>query len=269
MRLPVWATVLAIGLFSPAQGLELSKYELVDLTHAYSEETLYWPTSPSHFELKELAYGETEGGWFYSAYSLCTPEHGGTHLDAPLHFAAGGLASDQLPLSSLIAPGVVIDVSDKAAGNPDYRLTLDDVQSFEARYGRISSGAVVLMRTDWSKFWPDAKSYLGDDRPGDASRLHFPSFGADAARWLVEERQVALLGVDTASIDYGASRDFPVHRIAAAADVGGLENLRDLDQLPPVGFSVLALPMKIQGGSGGPARVVALVEKTASRTGTD
>lgn len=241
--------------------MELTDYRMLDLSHAYGEDTLYWPTAPSRFDREELAYGVTEGGWFYSAYAVCTPEHGGTHLDAPLHFAARGAPTDALPLENLIAPGVVIDVSDNAAADPDYLLTVEDVQDFESRHGRIPAGSIVLLRTGWSRFWPDAKRYLGDDTPGDASNLHFPSYGADAARLLVETRGVALLGVDTASIDYGASRDFPVHRIAAAEDVGGLENLTNLDDLPPAGFIVLALPMKIAGGSGGPARVVALVPK--------
>ena len=160
-----------------------------------------------------------------------------------------------------MAPGVVIDITEKAASDADYRLTAADVEAFEKRHGDIAPGTIVLLRTGWSRFWPDAKSYLGDDTPGDASNLHFPSYGADAARLLVETRQIALLGVDTASIDYGASKDYPVHRIAGAKNVAGLENLTNLKQLPPTGFTVIALPMKIEGGSGGPVRVVALVPK--------
>jgi kynurenine formamidase len=135
------------------------------------------------------------------------------------------------------------------------------VRSFEERHGRIESGTIVLMQSGWSRYWPDAMQYLGDDTPGDASKLEFPGFAADAARLLVDERQVAFLGVDTASLDYGKSQDFIVHRIAAAQNVGGLENLTNLAQLPPSGFVVIALPMKIEGGSGGPVRVIALVPK--------
>lgn len=244
-----------------ALGLDVRDYRLVDLSHAYDEETLYWPTSPSRFEKKELAFGETDGGWFYSAFSICTPEHGGTHLDAPLHFAADGIATDEIPLERLIAPGVVIDVSEKAAADRNYRLGEEDVLAFEERYGRISAGDIVLLRTGWSTYWPDAQAYLGDDTPGDASKLEFPSYGADAARLLVEERKVALLGVDTASIDYGRSKEFPVHRIAAEQNVAGLENLASLEQLPPSNFLIMALPMKIGQGSGGPVRVIAMVPK--------
>ncbi|MCP4333235.1 MAG: cyclase family protein [Gammaproteobacteria bacterium] len=256
--------VIVIGLIAgtvvlPAFALDLDEYQVVDLSHAYSSETLYWPTSPSRFELQELSFGETAGGWFYSAYSICTPEHGGTHLDAPLHFATDGLPTDRIPLENLVGDAVVIDVSEQAAADRNYRLTVDDVLSFEKQHGRIQPGAIVLLRTGWSRFWPDAETYLGDDTPGDASNLEFPSYGADAARVLVAERRVAVLGVDTASTDYGKSTDFAVHRIAAAQNVSGLENLANLDRLPPTGALIIALPMKIEGGSGGPARVVALV----------
>jgi kynurenine formamidase len=135
------------------------------------------------------------------------------------------------------------------------------VNAFELLHGKIQAGTIVLLRTGWSKHWPNVLDYLGDDTPGDASKLSFPGYGADAARLLVDDRRVALLGIDTASIDYGRSTDFPVHRIAGAENVGGLENLSNLDELPASGITLLALPMKIEGGSGGPVRVVALVPK--------
>jgi kynurenine formamidase len=246
---------LAVGHAS----LDLSSYRLVDLTHPFNEYTLYWPTAPSRFELEELAYGHTEGGWFYSAYRLCTPEHGGTHLDAPIHFAADGQTTDQVPLERLVAPAVVIDISAQVAADRDYRLTQADVESFEKTHGRIEADTVVLLRTGFSRYWPDPKTYFGDDTPGDTSNLHFPSFSFEAARLLVEQRRVAVLGVDTASIDYGQSADFQVHRIAAKHNVPGLENLTNLDQLPPTGAVVIALPMKVEGGSGGPLRAIALL----------
>lgn len=242
-----------------AQGIDLSKYTIVDLSHAYGPSTVFWPTSPTKFELERLSYGKTEAGFFYAANSLRTPEHGGTHLDAPIHFFEGGQTTEQIPLERLIAPAVVIDVTARAAADRDYRATSDDVLAFEKTHGRIETGTIVLLRTGWSRHWPNAKAYLGDDTPGDASKLSFPSFGADAARLLVEERGVAAIGVDTASIDYGRSTDFQVHRIAAAKNVPGLENLAQLDRLPPRGALVIALPMKIEGGSGGPLRAVALV----------
>lgn len=256
--------LLALALFAlPATAgeFDLSAFRLVDLTHAYNDQTVYWPTSPTHFEKTTLSEGQTPGGYFYSAYALCTPEHGGTHLDAPVHFAENGLTADALPLGNLIAPAVVIDVTTSAERNRNYRLTEQDVLDFEARHGVIEAGTIVLLRTGWSRHWPDVLAYLGDDTPGDASKLSFPGFGDQATELLVAGRGVVMLGIDTASIDYGASADFPVHRIAAARNVAGLENLTNLDELPATGTLLLALPMKIEGGSGGPVRVVALVPR--------
>jgi kynurenine formamidase len=243
----------------PAPPFDLASAEIVDLTWSLGPDTLYWPTSPSRFELEVLHHGPTEGGYFYSAHRFCTPEHGGTHLDAPIHFGEGKHAADEVPLERLIGPAVVLDVRALAAADPDYRLTPEAVHAWEAEHGRLPEGAIVLLHTGWSARWPDAARYLGDDTPGDASNLHFPSYGAEAARLLVAERGAAVLGVDTASIDHGPSKDFRVHRIAAAANVPGLENLKDLHRLPPRGAWVVALPMKIEGGSGGPVRVVALL----------
>jgi kynurenine formamidase len=250
----------------PLNALDLGEIQLVDLSHSYSEETLYWPTSPSKFEMEELAFGPSEGGWFYSSYSVCTPEHGGTHLDAPIHFAEGGLTTDEIPLNKLVAPAVVIDVSAMASADRNFRLRSSDVLAFEARHGRIAPGTIVLLRTGWSEHWPDAMSYLGDDTPGDAGHLQFPGYGADAGRLLVEDRKIAILGIDTASIDYGKSKDFIVHQIAAAQGIVNLENLTGLEQLPASGFYVAALPMKIAGGSGGPVRVVAMIPEKVQDT---
>ena len=259
MRIPHLLIAFIPGLLSAQTNLLSNR--LVDLTHSLNAQTLYWPTSPSTFKLDKLSYGRTEGGWFYSANAFSAPEHGGTHLDAPIHFAEGRQTSDKIPLESLIGPAVVIDISAKAAANSDYRLTREDVFAFERRHGRIRPGTIVLLRTDWSKRWPDRKRYFGDDTPNETSRLHFPSFGEGAAGLLVGDRKAKALGADVASIDYGQSKDFIVHRIAAERNVPGLENLTNLDQLPPTGASVIALPIKIEGGSGGPARVIALVPR--------
>jgi kynurenine formamidase len=259
-----WAlagTAVSTAAAPPAAPLDLRVHRIVDLTHAFDAHTLCWPTSPSRFELKTLHRGRTDGGYFYSSYALCAPEHGGTHLDAPSHFAEGRAAADQVPLEALMGGAVVIDVAAAAAADPDYRLRPADVTAWEARHGRIPPRSIVLLRTGWSSRWPDARRYLGDDTPGDASRLHFPGYGTEAARLLVHERRVAVLGIDTASLDHGPSKDFAVHQVASAADVPGLENLANLGELPPTGASVIALPMKIAGGSGGPLRAVALVPR--------
>ncbi len=251
------AAAAACGRARPAPDLATAR--VVDLTHPFDASTIYWPTSPSAFELRPLAAGQTPGGWFYSSNALCTPEHGGTHLDAPFHFAKDGRTADRIPVRELIAPAVVLDVRAKAAEDADYRLTAGDVRDWEKRHGPIPAGAIVLLETGWSARWPDRKAYLGDDTPGDASKLHFPSYGKEAAEYLVRERKVGALGVDTASIDYGPSQDFLVHRIANGANVPGLENIAHLDELPEWGAWIVALPMKIAGGSGGPLRIVALL----------
>lgn len=256
------AVLLAMGgsIFA-TQTIDLSKFTIVDLSHAYGPSTVFWPTSPKKFELEKLASGKTEGGYFYAANLFSMPEHGGTHLDAPFHFHESGLTTERIPLEQLVAPAVVIDVTASAAADRDYRATREDVLRFETANGPITRGTIVLLRTGWSRHWPHAKAYLGDDTPGDASKLSFPSFSEDAARLLVDVRGAAAIGVDTASIDYGRSTDFMVHRVAAAKNIPGLENLTNLDKLPARGALVVALPLKIEGGSGGPLRAIALVPR--------
>lgn len=242
-----------------APPIDLSHAELIDLTYAFDEHTLYWPNSPGGFELKRQAFGPTPGGYFYASNTFCAPEHGGTHLDAPIHFAEHGLTIDKLPLSQLIAPAVVIDITKKTASDADYRLTADDIKAWEKTHAKIKKGTIVLLRTGWGSRYGDRKAYFGDDTPGATDKLHFPSFGADAAKLLVNERHVAAIGLDTPSIDYGQSKDFIVHQIAMGANVPGFENVANLDKVPASGAWIIALPMKIAGGSGGPLRMVAVV----------
>jgi kynurenine formamidase len=232
----------------------------IDLTHTFDETTLYWPTSPSGFELKSLHHGPTEGGYFYSANVMAAPEHGGTHLDAPIHFAQGGTTTDQIPLARLVAPAVVVDISKAAAEDPDARLSVSDLEAFEAEHGAIAAGTIVLVRSGWSERWPDRKRYMGDDTLGDATGMHFPGISQQAAEALVS-RQVAAVGIDTASIDYGPSQDFVAHQVLMGADIPAFENVANLDRLPARGFTVIALPMKIGNGSGGPLRIVAALPR--------
>ena len=259
MRKLLLAALVLAGCATARGPADLEHSEIVDLTYPFDEHTLYWPNSPSAFELKQLAHGMTPGGYFYASNLFCAPEHGGTHLDAPIHFAEHGLTADAIPLRQLIAPAVVIDIASQSAANPDYRLTAADVSAWEARNGAIAPGSIVLLRTGWGRRYPNRKQYFGDDTPGATDKLHFPSYGEESARLLVGERHVAALGIDTASIDYGQSTDFIVHRVAMAANVPGLENVANLDKVPERGAWVVALPMKIGGGSGGPLRVVALL----------
>jgi len=253
------ALLVAIALVpATAQGLDIAGAKVVDLTHPIDANTIFWPTEAKTFELTEEHKGITERGFFYAANRFCTPEHGGTHIDAPYHFSQGGESVAEIPADRLIGPAVVIDVAAKAAADRDYTLQSEDVTAWEAAHGRIAAGSIVLLRTGWSSRWPDKRAYLGDDTPGDASHLHFPSYGAEAARLLVD-RGATVLGVDTASVDNGPSKDFLVHRVLGAANVAGLENVTNLDRLPPSGVWVVALPIKLARGSGAPARVIALV----------
>jgi kynurenine formamidase len=258
-----FVATLAVLPASPAlraEGLDIADARIVDLTHAIDRDTIFWPTEKKTFELVQEHRGITERGFFYAANRFCLPEHGGTHVDAPYHFAKEGKTVGALPIERMVGPAAVIDVSAKAAADADYTLKPEDVTAWEVRNGKIAPGTIVLLRTGWSSRWPDKRAYLGDDTPGDASNLHFPSFGVDAARLLIA-RGVSVIGVDTASIDNGPSQDFPVHRAAGAANVVGVENLTNLDQLPPTGAWVVALPMKIAQGTGAPARVIALLPR--------
>ena len=230
----------------------------IDLTYTYSDETIFWPTGEG-FRLDEVAYGETEAGYFYSSYNISTAEHGGTHLDAPVHFFRGGMSTEQIPLDRLIAPAVVVDVSARAS--PDYRIEVADLEAWERIHGRIPDGAILLLRTGWGERWPERLSYLGTERTGEeaVAELHFPGIHPDAARWIVDQRNIAAVGIDTASIDYGQSSGFEAHVIICGADIPGFENVANMDELPEEGAFVVALPMKVAGGSGGPLRIVAFV----------
>jgi kynurenine formamidase len=236
-----------------------SRGSWVDLTHSFSENTVYWPTDTLGFSLEELAYGPTEGGYFYAAYRYSAAEHGGTHLDAPIHFAEGRLANDEIPLTSLMGPAAVIDLSDRT--NPDYLVTVDDLMSWEAEHGEIQEGAILLLRTGWDTRYTDRAALLGTEMmgPDAVPQLHFPGLSREAAEWLVENRSIEAIGIDTPSIDYGQSADFSAHVVLYAQNIPGFENLANLDQLPPVGSYVVALPMKIEGGSGGPLRIVGYI----------
>ncbi|HAD74603.1 MAG TPA: cyclase [Gemmatimonadetes bacterium] len=230
----------------------------IDLSYVYSEETLYWPTEDG-FQLEELAYGETEAGYFYSSYKISTAEHGGTHLDAPIHFSRGGMSAEQIPLDRLIAPAVVVDVAARAT--PDYLIGVGDLEEWERTHGRIPDGAILLLRTGWGQRWPDRLGYLGTERTGPeaVAELHFPGIHPEAARWITDQRNVAAVGIDTPSIDYGQSTGFEAHVIIYGSDIPGFENVANLQEIPEVGAFVVALPMKVAGGSGGPLRIVAFV----------
>jgi kynurenine formamidase len=255
-----------LGLFACAPSADKKQAPVfpsgtwIDLTHDFDENTIYWPTADG-FRLDTVFAGMTDKGYYYSAFSYCAAEHGGTHLDAPVHFAEGKQALNEIPLDHLMGAAVLVNVSAKAAVQPDYQVTAVDFLDWERQHGRLPEGVIVLVRTGFGQYWPDKVRYMGTAERGPAAvaKLHFPGLHPDAARWLSTERSIHAVGLDTPSIDYGQSTLFESHRILYQQNIPGFENLANLDKLPPTGIWVAALPMKIKGGSGGPLRIVALV----------
>ena len=233
---------------------------IIDLSYSFDSSAVYWPTAET-FQLEKDFEGTTEQGYYYSAYRYSAAEHGGTHIDAPVHFAKGRNSADQIPLEQLIGTGIVVDVTKQCQNNPDYLITENDFKKWEKQHGKMATGTIVLLRTGFGKFYPDRKRYLGTDERGAAAvaKLHFPGLHPDAARWLTQNRKIKAIGLDTASIDFGQSKLFESHRTLFAKDIPAFENVANLDRLPNKGFSVIALPMKIKGGSGGPLRIIAVI----------
>jgi kynurenine formamidase len=240
---------------------------IVDLTYAFDSETIFWPTEEG-FVLEKGNEGVAEEGYYYAAHRFRTAEHGGTHIDAPIHFHADRPTVDEIPLDRLVGPAVLVDVSDRCAKDPDHRVSVADFEAWEKQHGPIPSASIVLIRTGFGRFWPDRKAYLGTDERGASAveKLHFPGLHPDAARWLIAERQIRAVGLDTASIDHGPSKQFETHRALFEASVPAFENLAGLDELPPTGFTVVALPIKIRGGSGGPLRAIAILPDIAAES---
>lgn len=230
---------------------------VVDLTYSLEEKGVYWPTARP-FQWTKDSWGVSPGGYWYASASFASSEHAGTHLDSPIHFAEGQAATDEIPLGRLIAPAVVVEVAAACAKDAGYALKPEDLTGWEKKHGRIPEAAIVLIHTGWGKYWPDKKRYLGDDKPGDASNLRFPGLSREAAEWLVR-RKISGVGIDTASIDPGSSKDFLAHRILNGAGIYALENVANLERVPAKGATLVALPMKIQGGTGGPVRIIAIL----------
>ena len=262
-----WLAVLCLltgaGCAAGPSGLDRLAWEqsrLIDLTHAFGADTIVWPTE-QNFQLVVQQAGETPGGYYYASNRMEMAEHGGTHIDAPIHFAKGGQTLDQVPIERLVGAGIRIDVTAQCARDRDYRVTVQDFERWEAVHGRIPDGTILLLDTGFARFWPSRQQYLGTELRGpEAVRaLHFPGLDSAAAAWLVRERQVKAVGIDTASIDYGQSTKFETHVALLSQNVPVFENLSDLRDLPNRGLGVIALPMKIAGGTGGPLRVIAVL----------
>jgi kynurenine formamidase len=262
MRRRVLAIVLLGVLALPGcvRRTELPSGKLIDLTHSFDEQTIYWPTEKG-FELERRPAGVTEKGYYYTANRFCSAEHGGTHIDAPIHFFEGRNTLDAIPLLQLIGRGALIDVRLKCAGDSNYQVVVDDLVQWERKHNERLDEAILLLRTGFAIFWPNAAKYLGTEERGPqaVAKLRFPGLHPDAAKWLAQNRSVRAVGIDTASIDLGQSTHFQSHVTLFERNIPALENVANLDQLPETGFVVLALPMKIRGGSGGPVRIVAVL----------
>jgi kynurenine formamidase len=234
--------------------------QIVDLTHSFDETTIYWPTEEG-FKLLRGPAGMTEGGYFYVANRFMCAEHGGTHIDAPSHFFEKGKTVDQLPVERLIGPGACVDVSQKCAADRDYQVTVDDLQRWEAANKTSLENRIVLIRTGFASYWPDREKYLGTKEQGKSAvtKLHFPGLDPSAADWLVARRHIRMVGIDTASIDHGQTQNYPTHQRLFRDQVPALENVANVAKLPADNFTIIALPMKIGGGSGAPCRVVAML----------
>jgi kynurenine formamidase len=232
----------------------------VDLSYDFSEDTIYWPTADS-FKKSTVFEGYNDKGFYYSAYNYTAAEHGGTHLDAPVHFAKGMHTIDQIPLEQLISDGVVIDVVEQANKDRNYQITVEDILNWEQKNGKIEDGSIVLFNTGSAQFWPDKEKYMGTSERGAeaVAKLKFPGIHPKTAKFLATERDIKAVGLDTPSIDFGGSTHFESHQILFKENIFGIENITNLSLLPSKGFMVFALPMKIKEGSGGPLRVVAFI----------
>lgn len=246
---------------APAKS-RLKTDRLVDLTHSFDHSTIYWPTEVG-FNLIRGSAGITEKGYYYSANRFIAAEHGGTHIDAPIHFFQGGNTVDQIPLEKLVGEAVVVDVAKSCAEDADYEVDVGDLRRWEAEHNRQLSDVIVLLKTGYGRHWKNREKYLGTNKAGPAAvtDLHFPGLAPAAARWLVEHRAIKAIGIDTASIDYGQSRKFQSHVTLFKHNVPAFENVANLEVLPTVGATVFALPMKIGGGSGAPLRIIAMLRE--------
>jgi len=234
---------------------------LLDMTYVYDENTIYWPNA-TPFKLTPEFHGMTEKGYWYAANFYAASEHGGTHADAPLHFAKDGRTIDQVPLEEWIGPAIKIDVREQCASDRNYLLSVEDIKKWEKKYGRIPSGAWVIMYTGIdTQFYPDRKKVLGTDKKGLEAipELSFPAFSRESAEFLTKARKIRGIAIDTPSIDYGKSTEFWVHRVICGADKLALENIARLDKLPVKGATLYVIPMPIKGGTGAPARVFAII----------
>jgi len=236
------------------EGLRVGTVRVIDLTHSLDEQAPYWPDrrEQSPFSSKVASTYESDGCF---ARDTTLSEHSGTHLDAPVHVVPGGATVDQLPVGGFLSPACVVDVREAVATDPDYRVTVADLERFIKAHGPVPRGGFVFFRTGWASRWPSQQRYINEDSDG---VKHFPGLSLEAARYLLDEVHPVGVGIDTPSIECGPTKDLVVHRLLLGAGIYILENVANLDLVPPTGAALIALPLKLLGGSGSPARVLAL-----------
>ena len=264
MKMFLQMLTLGITLFPFGQGLWAGVLEdvmkgkatVIDMTYPLNEKNAYWPVGPYTPFKYEVIANLKKDKVFSGKYS--TPEHLGTHIDAPNHFEEGMPSVDQIPFEQLIGPAVVIDVTDKVERDADYTLSPSDILLWEKDNGQIPEGAIVLLNTGWSKRWHDYDGYKNFDKE---SSMHFPGYSKESANFLVTKKNIKGVGIDTLSGDCGTSADFIVHHTINAARKFILENVANLDKLPPKGATLIIAPIKIEGGSGGQCRIWAILSK--------
>ncbi len=252
--------VLIASISFPVMADNVFKGRWIDLTHEFSEETIYWPTAES-YKKTTVFEGHTDAGFYYTAYNFSAAEHGGTHVDAPIHFSEGRKTVDQMPIEQFIGAGVLIRITEKVKKNRNYQLSVQDIIDWESKHGVIEKNSILLIDTGSSKLWPNREKYMGTDERGPEAikKLKFPGIHPDAAKFLSAKRSIKAVGLDSPSIDFGGSTLFETHQILFEKNIPGFENVANLDKLPSKGFMVVALPMKIKGGSGAPLRIVAFI----------
>lgn len=237
----------------PSAKRTIAAGKVLDLTHTLSPAFPIWP-GPKNIPIKLTNIARVaKDGYYANRWELV--EHHGTHLDAPAHFIADGSTAERLEASSLVVPAAVIDLRERARKEADAVVTIDDLRAWEKKHGRLPKGCGVFLNSGWDAKARDARAFLGQDRSG---TLHFPGFSKEACEFLLKERQVAGLAVDTLSLDFGASKEFAVHKLWLGAGRWGLECVANLSQLPPAGATVFIGAPKVSGASGGPTRAIAV-----------
>ena len=248
----VAATTFAAPVSQAVAQTSRSFTSVIDLTHTLS------PEFPTFFGVPGIAIEKKyrlkrDGANVFWWHVL---EHAGTHVDAPIHYSDSGASADMIPAEQLVVPLVVVDVSAKAARHNDYALTTRDLADWEARHGPLPDGCCVAMNSGWAARLSSAAKFTGKDAAG---AMHFPGIAPDTAEWLLKERRVAGLAVDTLSLDPGVSKDFRTHSTWLPAGRWGIENIANLDRVPPAGATLVVGLPKVKGATGGPGRIFALV----------